>query len=122
MSIPGMIFCKYCGKELHQSAPLCPHCGGILHSATVTLGKLREGPHWVSVLGLTFSILSLFGTLGSEGADKDTVLGLSIFIVIGLVCGAIGIRHTGDERKMAIASVILSAMSILILFGRVGAQ
>lgn len=22
-----MVFCRACGKELHETAPLCPHCG-----------------------------------------------------------------------------------------------
>lgn len=24
-----MIFCRACGKPLHDSAPLCPHCGAL---------------------------------------------------------------------------------------------
>lgn len=23
----GMVFCRGCGKELHDTAPTCPHCG-----------------------------------------------------------------------------------------------
>lgn len=23
----SMIFCRGCGKEIHESAPTCPHCG-----------------------------------------------------------------------------------------------
>jgi uncharacterized membrane protein YvbJ len=23
----GMVFCRGCGKEIHESAPMCPHCG-----------------------------------------------------------------------------------------------
>lgn len=23
----GMVFCRGCGKEIHESAPSCPHCG-----------------------------------------------------------------------------------------------
>jgi uncharacterized membrane protein YhaH (DUF805 family) len=23
----GMVFCRGCGKEIHESAPACPHCG-----------------------------------------------------------------------------------------------
>ena len=23
----GMVFCRGCGKEIHESAPICPHCG-----------------------------------------------------------------------------------------------
>lgn len=23
----GVVFCRGCGKEIHESAPTCPHCG-----------------------------------------------------------------------------------------------
>jgi len=23
----GMVFCRGCGKEIHETAPTCPHCG-----------------------------------------------------------------------------------------------
>lgn len=26
----GMVFCRGCGKEVHESAPTCPHCGATL--------------------------------------------------------------------------------------------
>lgn len=29
-----MVFCKGCGKEIHESAPTCPHCGAPQSIAT----------------------------------------------------------------------------------------
>ena len=34
----GMVFCRGCGKEIHESAPMCPHCGAP-HTA-VSKGKM----------------------------------------------------------------------------------
>ncbi|MGV8891720.1 MAG: hypothetical protein ACOH2K_01970 [Burkholderiaceae bacterium] len=25
----GMVFCRGCGKEIHEAAPTCPHCGAL---------------------------------------------------------------------------------------------
>jgi len=25
----GMVFCRGCGKEIHETAPTCPHCGAL---------------------------------------------------------------------------------------------
>lgn len=35
----GMVFCRGCGKEIHESAPVCPHCGApqkINNSASIS--------------------------------------------------------------------------------------
>jgi Tfp pilus assembly major pilin PilA len=34
----GMVFCRGCGKELHESAPTCPHCGAVQRIAPVATG------------------------------------------------------------------------------------
>lgn len=30
----GMVFCRGCGKEIHESAPTCPHCGAPRSNAS----------------------------------------------------------------------------------------
>ena len=32
----GMMFCRGCGKEIHESAPTCPQCGAPQGTATAT--------------------------------------------------------------------------------------
>ncbi|HEU4374461.1 MAG TPA: hypothetical protein VFS02_13270, partial [Telluria sp.] len=34
----AMVFCRGCGKEIHESAPTCPHCG-----APQALGSNQHG-------------------------------------------------------------------------------
>ena len=31
----GMVYCRGCAKEIHESAPTCPHCGAIQEVALV---------------------------------------------------------------------------------------
>jgi hypothetical protein len=35
----AMVFCRACGKEMHDSAPACPHCG-----APQVLKSSQDGP------------------------------------------------------------------------------
>ena len=32
-----MVFCRGCGKEIHESAPACPHCGAPQSATTVVV-------------------------------------------------------------------------------------
>lgn len=41
----GMVFCRGCGKEIHSSAPACPHCGAPgMHAAAGTAPP--SPPNW----------------------------------------------------------------------------
>lgn len=31
----GMVFCRGCGKEIHETAPTCPHCGATQNNKKV---------------------------------------------------------------------------------------
>lgn len=33
----GMVFCRGCGKEIHESAPSCPHCGALQKVVSVSV-------------------------------------------------------------------------------------
>lgn len=41
--IMGMVFCRGCGKEIHESAPLCPHCGARQGLARTGKSKVVAG-------------------------------------------------------------------------------
>ncbi len=57
----SMIFCRGCGKELHESAVSCPHCGAPQSSASADLGKKNSKarkPMWVKILIVIFALLA----------------------------------------------------------------
>lgn len=37
----GMVFCRGCGKNLHSTAPACPHCGALQHVRHAAKPKSR---------------------------------------------------------------------------------
>lgn len=58
----SMIFCRGCGKELHESAVNCPHCGAPQSSAPADLKKENSKarkPMWLKILIVIFALLSL---------------------------------------------------------------
>lgn len=57
-----MIFCRGCGKEIHESATTCPHCGAIQLSASKVL------PHREGKSKSTAGVLAIF--LGGLGIHR----------------------------------------------------
>ena len=37
----SMIFCRSCGKEIHETAPQCPHCGAMKNNKS---NQIKEIP------------------------------------------------------------------------------
>ena len=62
----GMVFCRGCGKDIHETAITCPHCGAVqivqevvveLSAGTVVAGYLLAV--FIPIAGLVFGIVSL---------------------------------------------------------------
>lgn len=88
----GMVFCRGCAKEIHDSAATCPHCGAtqILVPAKKEPGKLSI---WLLIVGYIAPVVIPFlGLLTSLGiaiyAFKNRRIGhgigLTIFTLIGI--------------------------------------
>lgn len=39
----GMVFCRGCGKEIHETAPTCPHCGAPQGVKSITTDTIPDG-------------------------------------------------------------------------------
>jgi hypothetical protein len=58
----GMVFCRGCGKEIHETAPACPLCGALQAGPAQptsgrSVGKLIA---WGFVWACVFWVVSLF--------------------------------------------------------------
>lgn len=49
----GMVFCRGCGKEIHESASACPHCGAPQKTISAAGGgkKRKTAAIWAFFLG-----------------------------------------------------------------------
>ncbi len=112
-----MIFCRCCGKEIHETALACPHCGGVQHSAAAPSHQATDGPLWVSITSLVLGIICVLALFDDSQWDKDTIIGLGSFSVAGLVLGTISLNKQKTGKGMAITGVVLSSIALLAFIG-----
>ncbi len=92
----GMMFCRGCGKEIHESASACPHCGapqGVKSIPTSTMPDGIKGWSWGAFL------LSGFWAIGNK-----TWIGLLAFVpylgfIMAIVLGFQGREWAWKNRE-----------------------
>ena len=93
------MFCKNCGSQIDDSAVVCPHCGASTGSFTGGGVSTTNENNTMAIVGFI----------------------LSFFVAIaGLICSIIGLKRApqfgGKGKGMAIAGIILSALSMFFSF------
>jgi TM2 domain-containing membrane protein YozV len=91
-----MVFCRGCGKEIHDSAPTCPSCGAVQiqqQGWTASASDKRILPAFL--LCFFFGIFGAHrfyaGKIGSAVAQLLTIGGLGVWTLVDLIllaCGA----------------------------------
>ena len=113
----AMVFCRGCAKEIHETATMCPQCGASQNTIAATGQQSGTGSPWMAIVSLVFGIICILSMLDDSEWDTDTIMGLGFFSVIGLVFGIVSVNKKKPGNGMAIAGIILSAISLLIFFG-----
>ena len=94
------MFCRNCGKEIHDSALVCPNCGvptdNMQNQVQVPVAQQK---HTFAIIGFIFSF---FGSL----------LGL-IFSIMGL-SNSKKPEYAGDGKALSIAGIIISCISTVV--------
>lgn len=108
-----MKFCIGCGKELHDTAINCPQCGAIQQPQLE-----KSGSYWLSIPALTMGIVSMLSLLDDSEWDKDAYVGVSMFALLAIILAIIGIVKQHKGRGMSIAGLILGAIVLLTLIGK----
>jgi uncharacterized membrane protein len=117
MNIPGMVYCRCCGKEIHESAPACPQCGGLQNAKMPAAAKGKEPGLWMPITALICAILDVLALMDDKLPDRDETVGLVMFGIVGIMFGSVSIRNQSAGKKMAITAVILSVLSIVVVIG-----
>tara|TARA_R110000851_G_scaffold315514_1_gene478028 strand:+ start:12622 stop:12957 length:336 start_codon:yes stop_codon:yes gene_type:complete len=110
-----MVFCRGCGKEIHDSASACPHCGADQFNSNAG----RQGSKWMAITSLVLGILTFLTAMGImvEGGNADEVLGVGLFGVISVVLAVISLVQKHWGKALSIAGIALSSVSLLALIG-----
>ena len=109
-----MVFCRGCGKELHKSAPTCPHCGFVQN----TEAKIEDSI-WMAITAFVLAILCFLNWFNLPDWDSDIEAGLWIFSIPSLIFGGISLRQKRKLMVMSIISVVVASLTMLILIGRI---
>jgi heme/copper-type cytochrome/quinol oxidase subunit 4 len=110
-----MIFCRGCGKQIHETAQNCPQCGAIQGNV---IGK--EKIHWASIAALISGIIAFLLILSeSDGKwDNDTIAGAMIFGAVPISLALYSFSRTQKNgRWMGVTGLILGILVVLIALG-----
>lgn len=118
----AMVFCRGCGRELHETAATCPHCGAA-QGATVARRDHAPGASepggtlWLPVPALVCGVVAALAMLDDTAWDADTVRGLLFLSGVALVLGISGVATQTRGRGMSIAGIVLGAIGLLGALG-----
>ncbi len=112
-----MIFCRGCGKPIHETAPTCPHCGAVTQPSPTKppTSKVSLG---LSIAAIVLGALTILGLL-AEDPTRDTLMGGTLFTVVGLSFSVINLSRSQTRNGLAIAAVIVCAIAALALLGSI---
>ena len=65
----AMVFCRGCGKEIHESAPTCPHCGAPQSLTAASAGAAGVGPE--GFMDLALQPLKKYATFQGRARRKE---------------------------------------------------
>jgi ribosomal protein L37E len=92
----SMVHCRGCGKQIHESAPTCPHCGApqaavqSAHSAAASDKKKISAALLCWFLGVFGAHRFYVGKVGTGLIQLFTLGGLGIWAFIDLVMILLG--------------------------------
>lgn len=111
-----MIFCRGCGKEIHDTAAACPHCGAA-QSGSSAVG--HQESKWMAITSLVLGILALLGAMGliTDGGDADEMMGVVLFGVLSLVFAVLSLVQKRWGKSLSITGIVLSAIGLLAIIG-----
>ena len=136
------MYCRSCGKQLHETARFCPQCGCHFSDSPA----IQSPSLWMAITALVLSIFTLLVMLGTA-SDLDTlnalgelesafgshtlknrmaeeitqsVLGGLVLVLPALVLGGISLAQQRGGKGMAIASLVISGLNLLIILGLFG--
>lgn len=108
------MFCRYCGKEIHESAVSCPNCGGMQKLAS---NKSNNSAHWTAIISSILGTLVLLACADDSEWDRDMLIGGLLMGLPGLIFGITSLIKGFGGKGWAIYGVTVSSIALLCLAG-----
>jgi len=117
----SMVFCRGCGKEIHETAPMCPHCGFRYENALVgspeAVIPIENKSIWMTVVSSILALL-MFGNWASyPWNDTNQRVGLYIFVFTCIILCWISLSQKRRGKVLNIISLTFSVLTLLMLMG-----
>jgi TM2 domain-containing membrane protein YozV len=101
-----MVFCRGCGKEIHDSAVTCPSCGAvqIVRQAQGPITDKRILPAFLLCFFLgVFGVHRFYvGKIGSGVAQLLTLGGLGVWALVDFIMILCGAFTDGEGNKITL--------------------
>jgi uncharacterized protein YecT (DUF1311 family) len=112
-----MAYCRYCSKEIHETAIRCPHCG-----AEQSLSDAKKGTVFLAIASLIIGIINLLAAIGMpKNGSESEIINFIIFSVclsiLGLTLGTISLWKRYPAMGSATGGVVLSVLALFVLYG-----
>ena len=110
-----MIFCRGCGKQIHDTALNCPQCGAIQRDVVN-----KTIYHWTSITAFVIGIVVFLLTLTEPDGkwDHETVLGAMILGATPISFGLYSFTQPSENgRWMGATGVFIGVFVVLVAFG-----
>lgn len=112
-----MIYCRGCGKEIHETAVACPQCGALQSGSATYPAPNAQGTLWLPVPAIICGIIALLGLLDESAWDEDRYIGTFLLIFIAIILGIAGAATQEKGRGMSIAGIVLGIIGLLGVLG-----
>ena len=111
----AMVFCRGCGKEIHESAKLCPHCGFQQLDSSGGSGNKNM---WMAGVSSVLALLSALNWLTINNWTQDVKIGLWLFCVVSIVLSTVSLSQKHRGKILNFLSIVISVLTILMLIGK----
>lgn len=107
----GMMYCRGCGKELHESAKMCPHCGCSYSE------EQEKDSNWMAITAFVAAVLSFLNWFNLPTDDSDLITGIWLFVAMSLGFGTFSIYEKRSGKALSVISIIVAILTALIIIG-----
>jgi hypothetical protein len=109
----AMVFCRGCGKEIHETASMCPHCGYEYQHQKAIGGNI-----WVASFSFILAVLCFLNWFDVKTWNADVIVGLWMFSIASIALGSISLSKRYSGKIFNYISIGVSTLTIIMLLGK----
>jgi len=109
----ALIFCRGCGKEIHDSALSCPSCGAMQGKVIAQ----SEHTNWMAIVCIILGLVVFISSLDFHPNSADDKAGFVFFEIPCLVLGAVHLHQKKPGKNLSVIGLTFAVIALLIVLG-----